>query len=397
MTDLATLSLGHTPTNELSLTEKHKLYEDWRASSQRTLRTLGNQPPALARADDGKQPLTEKRALLVGHAMKAGVDIGEIDQTNLCKSAYEIADEVLRTDADKEVPRVITPELRTRLATAALNILENSMERADDDAEVKNKVVGQGNVKKGSSPGVADDDGPDDGKPRKADDDDTGPAWFSKAMDNVSKRLDALEGKGRKEDDDDDDGDDKGKHDDVGEPQELAADSARDSYRRNAAFLKKGQLGRITCDAVTVDEFAKVQARADRVYSAWGKSAPKPMHGEELNNYRRRLLKPYQHHSPTFKKADLRVVAVEDSMFDHVEEEIWKAAFDAVRDPSTVPLGVLREEVSVRNGHTTTKFHGRPLSWMAPFMQPGKRVRQIVERTDSGDRVRYQARKREIA
>jgi hypothetical protein len=113
--------------------------------------------------------------------------------------------------------------------------------------------------------------------------------------------------------------------------------------------------------------------------------------GSDAN--RRRLLVPYQHHSPAFKKADLKVVAVEDSMFNHVEEEILKAAFDAVRDPSTVPLGILREEVTTNNGHTYTKFHGRPLSWMAPFMQPGKRVKRIIERNDSyngGSRVIYE-------
>ena len=70
-------------------------------------------------------------------------------------------------------------------------------------------------------------------------------------------------------------------------------------------------------------------------------------------------------------------------MFNHVEEEILKAAFDAVRDPSTVPVGILREEVSTWNGHTYTKFHGRPLSWMAPYMVGGKRVRKIVERNDA--------------
>jgi hypothetical protein len=121
------------------------------------------------------------------------------------------------------------------------------------------------------------------------------------------------------------------------------------------------------------------------------------MHGEQLNDYRRRLLKPYQHYSQPFAKTELKVAAVDSNTFDHIEEEIWKAAFDAVRDPSTVPLGILREEVTTKNGHTYTKFHGRPMSWMAAFAPPGKRIKRITERNDSyngGSRVIYEPQAR---
>jgi hypothetical protein len=37
-----------------------------------------------------------------------------------------------------------------------------------------------------------------------------------------------------------------------------------------------------------------------------------------------------------------------------------------------------------RGGHEYTKFYGRPISWMAPFMTQGMRVRKIIERSDSG-------------
>ena len=343
--------------------------------------------------DLATQSLGRKRSLLVEHAMKAA-DAGEIDKTELVKASYHIADQVIRTDS-KEVSQELTPELRARLATAALNILEPPMR---NDEDVKSPFSGEPGTqpkprdKPGSSPLNRKDD--EEEKPRRVQDDDNAPSLKTvmDAIGKLNKRFDDIE---LSERDGDDDGE-KPKTEE-GTPKDLAADAAVDSYRRNARFLKKGELGRITCDSVTMDEFVKAQARADRVYSAWGKSAPKPQHGEELNAYRRRLIVPYQHYSPTFKKANLKVVAVEDLMFNHVEEEIWKAAFDAVHDPSTVPLGILREEVTTRNGHTTTKFHGRPLSWMAAFAPPGKRIRRITERNDSyngGVRVIYEPQAR---
>jgi hypothetical protein len=48
-----------------------------------------------------------------------------------------------------------------------------------------------------------------------------------------------------------------------------------------------------------------------------------------------------------------------------------------------MPVVVLRESVEVKNGHTHTKFYGRPISWTAPFMANAKRVRKIIERDDS--------------
>jgi hypothetical protein len=257
--------------------------------------------------------------------------------------------------------------------------------RTDDDADVKSPISGKPGTqpptpkKPGSSPLNRKDDEPEE-KTRKADDDDEAPTMrqVMDAIGQVNKRLDAFEARGKEDDDDDDE-----KPRD-GLPRDLAADAAMDSYKRNRAMLKRGELGRITCDSVTMDQFIMHQARADRVYSAWGKSAPKAQHGEELNAYRRRLLIPYQHYSPVFAKSNLKVLAVDDAAFNHAEDEILKAAFDAVRDPSTVPLGILREEVTTRNGHTTTRFHGRPISWMAPFMARGQRVKRITERNDSG-------------
>jgi hypothetical protein len=108
------------------------------------------------------------------------------------------------------------------------------------------------------------------------------------------------------------------------------------------------------------------------------------MYGELRDNYRRRLLTPLQRFSPTFKDADLRVAQVDPVAFDAIEKDIYKCAADAFKNPETVPLGHLREHVETRGGHIYTKFYGRPVSWMAAFAPKGKRIRRIIERSDSG-------------
>ena len=157
-------------------------------------------------------------------------------------------------------------------------------------------------------------------------------------------------------------------------------------------MLKEGKLGQISFNEVTLDEFASVQARADRIYGVWGQSAPRPMHGEQLNDYRRRLLRPYQHHSAPFAKANLKVLAVDDAAFNHAEAEIWKVASDAVRDPSSVAYGVLRESTETKGGHTYVRFYGATSSWMDQFRPTygRRRVKRIIERGDSGTRTLYE-------
>ena len=84
--------------------------------------------------------------------------------------------------------------------------------------------------------------------------------------------------------------------------------------------MKQDRLGTVICSPDTQDAFALVQSRADKVYMANGQQADKPLYGETLSAYRRRLLKPLQKYSDTFKNSDLRVVAVDPAAFMAVED-----------------------------------------------------------------------------
>ena len=198
---------------------------------------------------------------------------------------------------------------------------------------------------------------------------------------------------GEKEEDDDDD--DSGSEDpqeqggprepEDGTPKELAADTEKEERRRNVRVrTRKDKEGRTAFDSGTDHLFFPYQARADKAYAMLGMSAPKPMYGETRDNYRRRLLHPLKIHSPEFRHSDLRVVQVDPVAFDVVERNIYEHAMDAAKNPMTVPLGHLREIKETRGGHEYTKFVGRPISWMAAFAPPGKKIRRIIERGDNG-------------
>lgn len=193
-----------------------------------------------------------------------------------------------------------------------------------------------------------------------------------------------------------------------GDPEPLVADEAIDSARRDAArkdaarrdagvrgdstvTLSRKDYDKIMSEIAGVkaampkqltdedhDKFSAAQARADAVYSGFGKSAPRPLQGESLLAYRRRLLTDLKEHSADWKNSDLRVVAVDDATMAIAENQIYAAATIAVRNPASVPLGMLRE-IKTKNdaGHTLTSFVGSPSAWMTRFAPTGRAVRQI--------------------
>jgi hypothetical protein len=108
------------------------------------------------------------------------------------------------------------------------------------------------------------------------------------ALGKLNKRLDNIEAEKKEGDDDDDDA---RRQPGEGAPKELAADADPYAKLRKQGFrvrIRKDKEGSARFDSMT----DHLQARADRVYSMLGMSAPKSMHGEGRDNYRRRLLHP---------------------------------------------------------------------------------------------------------
>jgi hypothetical protein len=255
------------------------------------------------------------------------------------------------------------------MANAGNALLAPLKVRADDakadalkaDENLKNEVLNQG---KG---GVAGDKSADDAAPTLA--------AIMDTLGKITGRLDAIEAKG------------KDSEHTVTPPSDKRKEVVDDDTIRDDGFRwrqKQDKLGTVICSPDTQDAFAVVQARADKVYMANGQQADKPLHGETLSAYRRRLLKPLQKYSDTFKNSDLRVVAIDPAAFMVVEDSIYKSATDAAKDPRTVPIGYLREHVEQRGGHTYTTFTGRPISWMSQFAPSGKRIKRVNQHISNG-------------
>jgi len=230
------------------------------------------------------------------------------------------------------------------------------------------------------------------------------------ALDSLHKRMDAMEA-GYKadaeacedddeerddalttEDDDDEERGDADEYDDADEmcdddddmeeeiePRRVAADKKRkdaeekrrmeESAKADADLRKRiadveKMLPKQMSDA-DYAALADAQAKADSVFQVFGDAAPRPLIGEDLNAYRRRMAATLKVHSPKLK--DVNLHAIKDSAaFDYMEEQIYSDAMAAAMAPVGLPNGQMRE-IKQRDttGRVISSFVGEPRSWLA--------------------------------
>lgn len=114
---------------------------------------------------------------------------------------------------------------------------------------------------------------------------------------------------------------------------------------------------------------ADAQAKADSIYGAFGKQAPRALNGEDLLAYKKRLAAPMKSHSAAWKDVDLS--ALEASVFAIAESAIYADAMEAAIHPSIAPEAGLRAVTrDTGTGHKITTFYGRPSAWMDDFRAP---------------------------
>ena len=127
--------------------------------------------------------------------------------------------------------------------------------------------------------------------------------------------------------------------------------------------------------------FADAQAKADSIFQGFGKQAPRPLEGESLINYRKRLathLKPY---STVWKS--VKFSQLPDEAFGIAEAQVYSDAATAAANPVDLNDGELREvaRTDPRTGLKTIVFYGRD-SFVKSMGRPGRRVSSF--RTQSG-------------
>jgi 8-oxo-dGTP pyrophosphatase MutT (NUDIX family) len=207
-----------------------------------------------------------------------------------------------------------------------------------------------------------------------------------------AKRVIADKAKRRHDDDDDDDDskarkDAKRRHDDDDDDDEekAKADAAKryDDVARRIDQVE-AMLPKQISDA-DYAAMADAQAKADKVFSAFGDSAPRPLNGETLLAYRRRLATGLKQHSATWKPVELSALA-DDAAFTIAETQIYADATAAAMNPAGLPEGSLREIVSTDlTGRRMISFVGEPRAWMSNFSNASNR-RRLAGIRNNGNR-----------
>lgn len=122
---------------------------------------------------------------------------------------------------------------------------------------------------------------------------------------------------------------------------------------------------------------AAIQERADAVFSALGEHASRPMQGEGLLAYRRRLVGKLQPHSQVWKGTDISKVA-DDAGFTVIENQIYADAQRAAERPLNLPRGQLRQHVRTDDaGRRISTFHGSS-SFVQAFKPQARRIQKVV-------------------
>ena len=127
------------------------------------------------------------------------------------------------------------------------------------------------------------------------------------------------------------------------------------------------------CDE-DVAVMADCQSKADSVYSAFGKSASRPLSGESLTAYRKRMVRGLQAHSDEMKNVNINAIK-DEAMLTVVEKRVYADAIAASRGTGAIAKGQLIElHKKDRAGRTITEFRGDMEAWLGDFKLPAYRV-----------------------
>jgi len=112
---------------------------------------------------------------------------------------------------------------------------------------------------------------------------------------------------------------------------------------------------------------ADAQAKADAVYSAFGKSATRPLDGEKHTAYRKRLLRGLQSYSDAYK--DVNLLAIKDEkLLDIAEKQIMADALQSAKFAMHIPKGSLYEvKKQDASGRTITSYKGHISAFLDEF------------------------------
>jgi hypothetical protein len=179
----------------------------------------------------------------------------------------------------------------------------------------------------------------------------------------------------KKDDDDDDDkksDDDDDKKDDAAKKADSVGVLRRQIDDQAATIARLERMMKPKTD----DEhaaFADAQARADTVYQGFGKHAPRPLEGEGLMDYRKRLATNLKMHSSMWK--NVKLSKLDEEAFSPIETQIYSDAASAAANPLDLEAGELRmvTKIDPTTGVRSNVFYGKE-SFVKQMGRPGRRV-----------------------
>ncbi len=123
-------------------------------------------------------------------------------------------------------------------------------------------------------------------------------------------------------------------------------------------------------------EFRQAQAKAERVAQFYGDSAPAPLAGERLIDFRARLATAYKKYSKQFSGSDLYMIRDPHAMTG-IEDSIYNDAMSEAQHPTGgFREGELRAVATAdATGRKITKYFGDPNACWDQFNPPLRFVR----------------------
>jgi hypothetical protein len=161
----------------------------------------------------------------------------------------------------------------------------------------------------------------------------------------------------KRDDDDDEDDDDKRRDAAIADAVEQNRTLERRLSEQDKLIAKLTAMLKPRSDEEHA-AFADAQAKADAVFEGFGKQAPRPLEGESLLNYRKRLATALRPHSQTWQKVPFSTLGEE--AFAIAEAQVYADAARSASTASNLGEGEMREvtRTNPRTGLKTTVFYG---------------------------------------
>ena len=164
--------------------------------------------------------------------------------------------------------------------------------------------------------------------------------------------------------------------------EEAFADAVEVAKLRKQIAELENKLPRHRTDA-EYDALAAAQHKAEQHYAAFGDSLAKcrPMDGESVNGYRKRMIKGLQKYSALYGKVDLAKLS-DQAMLDIVENGVYADSMTAARAPSASHGGMPHAVVTNEGGRERTEYlGGEPLMVFSPFRQKPRQLVAVRDQT----------------